>query len=386
MKIYRLKNALIYPAISQSVWDKSTKTILGVQSREHKNDPKEFGLMSHSKCHTDNTARIKYLNKNISTKLYGTHLYLGHLNDHFGHFMEECLGRIWACKRFEDRVDSFIFIKSREDLTLSPFILESLGLFDVDCKKLKLIDQFVEVQHLIVPELGSWFGGEKEWFKHTLKKYINIKDFKTPLHSKIIIRRSDQFLGRIAGFDYFSKVLVKNGFEEIYPENYTVREQIQFVVSAEFIIWEEGSACHLLKILPKLKSKAILFKRRSSELLIESLITRKFADPYVFNGVESLFDISRWFAFISRGNRIMARFNHPENALKFLIDRGAIKDYFFERKDFSRAERKDLSYFYINYFVLMGASIFIVSYIKPILPKFVWIKLKVIKDYFFGQR
>ena len=66
MKIYKLKNALIFPAIDQAVYCKSS--ILGVQSENPKQDPKEFGLIAFSRCLSSKRFRKVYANKNIPEK------------------------------------------------------------------------------------------------------------------------------------------------------------------------------------------------------------------------------------------------------------------------------------------------------------------------------
>jgi hypothetical protein len=379
VKIYTLKNALIFPAIGQAVYYKSS--ILGVQSEHTKKDPKDFGLMSFSNCHTNKRLRRAYAKKNIPEKIHGCHLYLGHLNYHFGHFMEECLGRIWACKKYNTKVDSFIFIVTRNNVELKPFILEIFHLFNINVNKIKLVSQFVTVENLIVPESASWFGAEKDWFQDWLKKYIVLSEYKKKPYPKIIIRRSKNFLGRVAGFDYFSNILVNNGFREVYPENYTVKQQIEFIVSAKTIIWEQGSACHLLKILPKLKGTSILIRRDLYAPAIENLIKSKFDHVLIYRDVESLFSINKWYVNKNMGNSIMATFKYPKKILTFFLKNNLINESKFEETIFNKAEKKDLLYFYINYFFLT----FLIKYIKPLVPKFIWIKLKTIKNYFLGR-
>ena len=380
MKIYKLKNALIFPAIDQAVYFKSS--ILGVESENHKQDPKEFGLMSFSRSLTSKRLRKVYANKNIPEKIYGSHLYLGHLNHHFGHFMEECLGRIWACKEYNNNVDNFIFIVTSKNVELKPFILEIFHLFKIDVNKIKLVNKFITVENLIIPESASWFGAEKKWFQPWLKKYILLKEYKNKSNPKIIIRRSERFLGRVAGFDYFSSILINHSFVEIYPENYTVKQQIEFIVSAKVIVWEQGSACHLLKILPKLKGTSILIGRDLSAPVIENLIKSKFDRVLIYRDVEGIFSPRKWYANKNMGNAVMATFRHPKNFLIFLKKHNLVSSIEFEEGVFKISERKDLLYFYKNYFFIT----FIIKYIKPLLPKFIWLKLKSFKNHFFRQR
>jgi len=66
VKIYKLKNALIFPAIDQAVYFKSS--ILGVQSENPKQDPKEFGLIAFLRCLSSKRFRKVYANKNIPEK------------------------------------------------------------------------------------------------------------------------------------------------------------------------------------------------------------------------------------------------------------------------------------------------------------------------------
>jgi capsular polysaccharide biosynthesis protein len=372
VKIYKLKNALIFPATNQAVWHESA--MLGVQSQNPIKDPKEFGLICHNRYLLNYKLREKYSNKNIPINMPGKYLYLGQLTHHFGHFLEECLGRLWACRTYESKVDGFIFLKYHDNIKLEPFILEFLKLFKVNTGKLILISQFTEVEDLIVPEIGSWLGGEKKWFKGWLKKYIDIKDYKKNLPTKIIIRRSNRFLGRAAGFDYFSKILVSNGFKEIFPENYTIKKQIEFVVSAKVIIWEQGSACHILKILPSLNNRSLLITRGTYVLSIENLIKKKSKHFMIYRDVQSIFNNPG-------SNKIMGFFTNPEGLLNFFKKNNLIKDEAFKKNAFKKIERNDFVYFFRNYLIDIAVISPIVKYIKPILPTLIWAKLKYFKRY-----
>ncbi len=372
MKIYRLKNALIFPAINEAVWDESA--MLGVQSQNPRKDPKEFGLISHNRYLINYKLREKYSCKNSPIRLSGKYLYLGQLPNHFGHFLEECLGRLWACRAYESKVDGFIFLRYHDNIKLVPYILEILKLFNVNADKLILISQFTEVEDLVVPEIGSWLGGEKKWFKDWTEKYINIKDYKKNLPPKIIVRRSNRFLGRVAGFDYFSKILVSNGFKEIFPENYTIKEQIEFVVSAKVIVWEQGSACHILKILPPLNNTSLLIRRGMFVLSIENLIKKKSKRFMIYRDAQSIL-------YHPSSNKIMGFFPNPEGLLNFFKKNNLIEDEAFEKNVFKKIERNDFVYFFRNYLIDIALISPVVKYIKPILPRLIWTKLKYFKRY-----
>lgn len=379
MKNYFLKNALIYPVNGPALWDRPS--IVGVQSAEGVNDSKEFGLMFADKYLVRERLRKHYLKTHNPMKMKGSYLYLGPLQAHFGHFMEESLGRLWACQEFSDQVDGFIFLQYHQNIKINTFMTEIFHFFHVDVNKIKLVNQFVEVEYLIVPEIASWFGGEKNWFKDVIGKHIHIKNFKKNLPPKIVVRRSRKFIGRVAGFDYFSKILTKNGFCEIYPEKYSIREQIEFIVSAKIIIWEQGSACHILKILPKLKSTSILIQRDPYNPQIEKLLYDKFVQLLIFRGVKTLFKVNSWIAHKQKGNMIMSTFKNPASLFTFFKKNHLISDDVFDIKAFKIEERKDLIYFLSNYFIFMYVVAIAIRYIKPIVPDFVWLKLKWFKRF-----
>ena len=383
MKIYRLKNALIFPGMGQGIWDNST--ILGVQSVNPREDPKEFGLKLFGRYIVSQRLRKKYSSQNNPIRLSGKYLYLGQLSDHFGHFMEECLGRLWACHLHGVNVDGFIFMQYNETIRLHPYMIEVFNLFEVDSKRLKLVSEFVEVEDLIVPEVGSWLGGEKKWFKGWLEQYIDVRNYKKNLPPKIIIRRSKKFLGRVAGFDYFSNILIENGFREIYPENYSIKEQIEFVVSAKVLVWEQGSACHLLKILPKLKSTSVLIKRNFPAFAIDNLVRSKFNHVATYKHIAGLFSRNDWYAIKARSNAIMGVFKDPENLLIFLYKNKLVDQCNFNKAAFKKMERRDLLYFYKNYFIFIYAHALVYKLIKPMIPKFIWAQLKAIKSYCLGK-
>ena len=151
------------------------------------------------------------------------------------------------------------------------------------------------------------------------------------------------------------------------------------------MVWEQGSACHLLKILPILKGTSILIRRDPCQPAIENLLASKFKHLIIFRDVKALFKRDVWFAYKSRSHTIMSTLNNPERFFKFFQKNQFTGDCQFDEAVFRKIERQDLIYFFINYFFIVPLLPMIrptLSFIRRNIPKFIWTRLLVLKKYF----
>jgi len=100
-----------------------------------------------------------------------------------------------------------------------------------------------------------------------------------------ISRRHYKSQGRLAGLDMIASVLKKNGYVEIFPEKLTIEEQIKIFVNAENIVAEEGSALHMLDIIPSINAKVFLISRRRNYKTFMSLLSKVSSEVYLFDDV-----------------------------------------------------------------------------------------------------
>jgi len=363
-----LKNALVFPATFENIG--SVKTIQGIQTKLGKKDPKEFGFYRLGKSLTSYKKRKECIDKQSPQINKGRYLYLGTMfTDHFGHFLAESIHRLWACKYYETKVKGFIILSPYHHLLSTKTFNEVCKFFNVNNKKLILTNHLSEFEELIVPELGSSIGiNPKNWYLKELSKIANVSNMKDlNLPKKLIVRRGKTYLSRTVGSSYFALQMKKNGYTEFFPELHSLKKQLAHLVSAEFIVWEEGSACHLLEMLPKIKYKqSILIKRRPTKNAIDVLLAGRLLNSQTYKNVKKIY---------SGRSCDVSIYNNPAELHSFLRLHGVIGMKQFNYLEFKRYECKDYLIF-LYYYLKLNAVRFAIHYIKPYINKFFWELLK----------
>lgn len=276
---------------------------------DFKNNPKDFvhGIYSEQKGVLKNHIRFNrsLINKELqllsiredSSYLNGKWFYAGVLHHHFGHFLSECIHRLWYYCENRDSFDGIIYLPvSGFPKVIPKYIEDILSFFSIPLSKIKTIDTLTRVEHVVTATPGSQLGiGPQEWYESKLLNIVNLigltdYDNHVSENSHIVLARTNfKFNGRIAGFDYFNNELADIGYDIINQEEYPIKEQLFHILSARKIIFEEGSAIHLLEMLPKehLKSKKVaLIKRRINERHYTCLVSKKFELYMIYDEIE----------------------------------------------------------------------------------------------------
>lgn len=268
----------------------------------------------------------------------GRHLYCGPVTLHFGHFLADCVHRLWACRREQDRVESIIFLPQHPRITQSPVFRQFLRLFGTDIAKARYVSTLATVEELVVPDVGHVVGRpHQDWYQEELASAIDLSKFKRPdLPKRIVIsRRNYRLKGRIAGADAITQRLREDGYTEVFPEQHPVAEQIAYLVSAEHIIFEEGSAVHLLDPLPRIDAQVAMIRRRPNFTHMDDTITGK-ADGRVYNNV-------RLLPGRSPPHNRMSRLIDPAGLFSWLAREGFIASPSFDRAKFDAEEARDIA-------------------------------------------
>lgn len=237
-------------------------------------DPDYFAHMRNGKAFINEKLQTRHLQEQPE-KLAGKWLYLGGLHNHFGHFLAECIHRIWAWHEYRDQCSGVLFLPNIKQFELghhlpgySKAILDFLGLEE---SAIRYVTQLTEVEELLVPEPGSqlFVAAKADYIKFlaTLKlaQRLHREALPSGYTPKVFVsRKKYRMNGSIAGLDVLENSLQQEGYFIFYPENYPIAIQLKVYQEAEKIIFEEGSAVHLLELFAKIKADVLLIKRRPS--------------------------------------------------------------------------------------------------------------------------
>lgn len=285
-----VEDAKIFPAIND--FKGYGRFIHGVKTKVE--TPIEYGLTRNGVEITKHDLRREFEENNSASKSLtkGKYLYCGPISVHFGHLLADCSSRLWACSEYQDECDGIIFLPDQKNYKLHRLHKEIFHLFKVDMKKALFIEKITEIKSLIVPHIGTSLGmTPKQWYKKKLLQLFGTQkliDSSKP--KKIVVSRKNfKYVGRVAGSDAINYYLLEDGYFEFFPEKFSLKEQLSYILSAEMIVWEEGSALHLLEILPEIQAKSIMIRRRPDYDEFDTLlISRSPPGAVVYNSVEYL--------------------------------------------------------------------------------------------------
>ena len=197
--------------------------------------------------------------------LKGRYFFAGWLRHHFGHFINESLGRFWAFEpgefngvifilygnadREPRRVDRRI-VKFRQ----RRFIQEAMECLGVDLP-LHLVGYALQVENLMVPRqihldhVRSDLAGAARIHRQTFLRIARSRHIAgvPGMGDKIYLSRSR--LGAVDGKfileDVIEANLRRSGYTIVHPECLSLPQQIAAYVNAKTMIFAEGSAIHL---------------------------------------------------------------------------------------------------------------------------------------------
>lgn len=214
----------------------------------------------------------------------GRSLFAGPLWNHFGHILTESIHRLWPL--IEDRYDRIVFtgviglrgVMSAEDLrsaevpATAKAIFAAMELPDVE---LFLVREPVVFAALDVSEPGARYrDGVQPFYLKYLRKYQDRITGRMPEYSGprnlYYSRRHILAQGGIIGSSYFEEAMAKSGIVSVIPENMTIDEQLNHLLNAERVVFDEGSSVHLVELLGHLPGSFYMLPRRPGDMVFRS--------------------------------------------------------------------------------------------------------------------
>lgn len=208
-----------------------------------------------------------------SERLTGSWVYGGHLRNHFGHFVIECLGRMWAVdRRFHGRDVAgivFFMFNGRPRSADRTFTDQQIATVAKSTARHGFIGEMIE----LLTGLSSWrvAGLPLQADELIVPKQImgdgipeahnyDVQMFRNFMHERLAIRFgapnriepvyvSRSRLPRQTGSPVLEDILEENlkqeGYRIIYPEQMSLTEQIKTYQNSGTILGISGSALHL---------------------------------------------------------------------------------------------------------------------------------------------
>lgn len=365
-RICKIERAILYPLLPQS----GPANILG--GVFHKDMPKHFhqyrgNAVWNKSRKLEQATNINQNNSSINKLIKGNFIYGGPIVNHYGHFLAECIHRVWALEYIKENTDikikGVIFMPKcfnsyhwyRKNLYKLPSIfMQTLNYLGVSSKDIKFQFSPTQIECLYVPEQASFFrpitpiNNAYKDFLIRCEERNNINVDKGYFEKIYVSRKNFSLRGAYAGERYIESFFSHNGFKVFEPEKFSLLEQLKIYKNAKEIIFAEGGALHILELLGEINAKITVIGRRPGcQLVYEKLLNTRNINNQFFTEVITLPSL-----FIPKGSKNGAHGSalsilDTSEIANFIANKLAIKGFCTEK--LSRYVKDDIDKYRTHY-------------------------------------
>ncbi|SDP29205.1 Predicted O-linked N-acetylglucosamine transferase, SPINDLY family [Selenomonas ruminantium] len=220
----------------------------------------------------------------------------GILIHHFGHFILECLGRMWYILENRELTQPIVFLTVGE---ICSWYDDFFALLDIPRERILLIEKPVQFSRVIVPEeaVHSWYYYTDKHlvpYKYLQASAAEVYKGDTPAKIFLVRGREAETATDCINEEYFVAFFQEKGYVPVTLEKLPLAQQIYTVSHAEEIVAIMGSLTHWA-LFCKPGTKFFMLTRTSSDtLLAQCLVNEASAvDWYIV-------DVSMNFLHVSR--------------------------------------------------------------------------------------
>lgn len=200
-------------------------------------------------------------------RLPGRHLYAGIGRHHFGHFLLECLPRLWALDEAGE-IDSLLIVPMH-GINFEAVFRRRLGAFIGHVSgglPVHFVEDPLQVEHLVLPTQGL---GHRRWITGTdrFRSFIRARLADTIAPEgpqKLYISRSQlkHDAQMVDKEDRIERLMSKAGYTVFHPQKHPITDQCAHYMAADTIVGTDGSAFHLAPFVMRPGTHVGLIQRR----------------------------------------------------------------------------------------------------------------------------
>lgn len=187
-------------------------------------------------------------NQNNFQFIKGSHIYMGPLVGHFGHFVTECISRLWYLLSDKNDNSKLVFHGNSEVFDV-PFVKEFFGALGIRSDRLLVLDQPAILENVVIPYPSIINqSGLFEAHKFIPEKIAsNILQKNTKSCQPVYLARTALHASKrkICGEQFIINFLKEKNVKVVRTEQLSITQQIKLINSHETIIGPIGSAHHL---------------------------------------------------------------------------------------------------------------------------------------------
>ncbi|ORE92446.1 hypothetical protein ATO13_16034 [Stappia sp. 22II-S9-Z10] len=199
----------------------------------------------------------------------GRHLFAGLIGPHFGHFLVESLGRLWALDELAGPFDSLVYIRGHGP---GHAPVDSFGRAVLDALAIALpvtsVGAATRFERLVVPSqlFGFHLRHGHPAFHAFVHNRLRGHSGEGPRAKRLYVSRG--LIGDIPGEPALEALLTERGFTIIHPETMSFAAQIAAYNGARTILAAEGSAVHVIGLVARGDQKVGVVRRRPGQFVM----------------------------------------------------------------------------------------------------------------------
>ncbi|MES2144712.1 MAG: glycosyltransferase 61 family protein [Pseudomonadota bacterium] len=205
----------------------------------------------------------------VAQDLPGRWVWGGVLIGHFGHFLMESTGRLWALDAVRGAIDGLVFV-ARRDVPAGDLAGFHRDFLDLFCPgvPVRVITETTQVETLEVPGQGFGIGAlasGTDIFRDVMHRRFAARIAPRGAE-RLYISRSElgATLGSVLEEKRIERALAACGYDIFHPQHHTLAEQIARYKAARQIVALDGSALHLFAMVGRKDQQVAMIKRRIS--------------------------------------------------------------------------------------------------------------------------
>lgn len=213
------------------------------------------------------TQPINFPRPIYTRRLPGHWLFGGRYHPHFGHFLTETISRLWVLDEVKEHLNGVVYFPVYNNFpeTALQSFTEFFSIFNRRFVW-EMADNKHKVDQLVVGPQGVGLDrlmlGSPE-FRDFVKRHLN-REFEPTGVEKLYISRSrvSDRARKYLGEEALEKLLEKEGYTVIHPQELPWAEQLRYYLSAKQIISPDGSPLHLVNYTGRRDLSVAVISRR----------------------------------------------------------------------------------------------------------------------------
>lgn len=201
-------------------------------------------------------------------RLGGKTCYIGHIMNHYGHFITESLSNLWILKSEGASFDHYAVHPFIFGSGIAPFIFEAFSILGLNIKKLRIIDTAMVFDDIAIPS-RAWIANYGAYSVSNIIFDIVSSPYRISEGKlKLYLSRREVLNRSISNESEIETLFQRAGFVVVHPELLPWQSQLALYGQSSLIAGFGGTAMHNLLFCPRGTPAIIIGDKRARDIII----------------------------------------------------------------------------------------------------------------------